>query len=107
MSQRLAERSAIPEAKTAGADRRRRAQNAGFYRASALAGMPNGQLRKNKKNDIIFMDFEQYFLNEVYCQFFRALSQRLSERSAIPQAQKEGPIAGDEHRMLISTERAH
>ena len=57
LSQRLAERSAIPQAKTAGADRRRRAQNAGFYQASALAGMPNGQLRKNKKKLYYFCDF--------------------------------------------------
>jgi len=41
LSQRLSERSVIPQAKTAGADRRRRPQNAGFYRASALVGMPN------------------------------------------------------------------
>jgi len=58
LSQRLSERSVIPQAKAAGADRRRRPQNAGFYRASAVAGLPNGQLRKTKKDDMIFTYLE-------------------------------------------------
>jgi len=58
VSQHLSERRDIPRAKAEGRHRRRRAQNAGFYRASALVGMSNGQLRINKQNEMICAIFE-------------------------------------------------
>ena len=89
LSQSLARRSTIPQAQNAGTDRRRRAQNAGFYRASAHAGMPNGRMRKKQKMirfSLIWYNIEIRSINSIS----RAVSQHLSERRDIPRAKAEG-----------------